>query len=281
MVQRGHHMAEIRDWQGKVGQEWARRADALDALIGPVGEAAFATLDGAARVLDVGCGAGASAIKLAARGAQVTALDVSEDLLHVARGRDAEFRVTWALADAATFEAMPRVDGVHSRCGVMFFGDPVGAMGHIRRQVNPGGRLSVITWRDAAQNDWTRLPMEAARPVLGGDLTALPAAGGAGPFGWADERAVRALLEQAGWRDVTFTKVDRPAPITSGDVSDGLEGATQFFMRVGALAAQLRSVDRPMREQVAEAVRRTLVSHRRDDGQVWLNTAAWHITASA
>ncbi|MBB5516263.1 SAM-dependent methyltransferase [Rubricella aquisinus] len=274
-------MTDARDWQGRVGQEWARRADALDALLGPVGEAAFGPLEHAARVLDVGCGAGESALTLALRGKDVTALDLSRDLLEVARARDVGGRVKWVEGDAARFTADPPFDALHSRCGVMFFDDPVGAMRHLRGQIEPGGTLSVITWQDAALNAWARLPLDIARPVLGEALTSLPPAGGAGPFGWADQDYVDRVLRQAGWRDVVFTEINRPAEVGYAMDADGIEAATLFFTRIGTLASRLRNVEKPLRDKVKERLRDALAAHQRADGTVWLDTAAWHITASA
>lgn len=101
------------------------------------------------RVLDVGCGAGASSLALAARvgaGGQVLGVDVSEPLIGRARAlapqdTPALFRV----ADASSAE-LPEgaFDILFSRFGVMFFDDPTAAFAHMRRarSSRAGGSLS-------------------------------------------------------------------------------------------------------------------------------------------
>ena len=64
--------------------------------------------------LDVGCGEGADAIWLAARGWQVTAIDVSPVALERVANRAAEAgeqiaaRITWQQADVLVWEPAPR-----------------------------------------------------------------------------------------------------------------------------------------------------------------------------
>lgn len=55
-----------------------------------------------ARVLDAGCGTGAAAVALAARGAQVVAVDISPQLIEIARSRvpeGLEGRIAWESGD--------------------------------------------------------------------------------------------------------------------------------------------------------------------------------------
>jgi SAM-dependent methyltransferase len=56
------------------------------------------------RLLDAGCGSGTLALDLAARGHQVTGIDLSEGMIEIARRKDAEGRVRWARADIAALE---------------------------------------------------------------------------------------------------------------------------------------------------------------------------------
>jgi len=275
-------MTGLSDWTGRVGREWADKADAMDGLLGPVGAAGIAALGDlrGQRVLDLGCGAGDTAFMLADGGAQVTGLDVSPDLLQVARGLDAGNRIDWVLDDAATHVFEAPFDALHSRCGAMFFDDPHNAWTHLRNQMRPDGMLSVTCWRQAALNGWVTVPLQAARPILGDELTRAPSTGGPGPFGWADPQYVGPLLQGAGWRDVTWTPVDSPARISTGSDPDPVERAVAFMTRIGTLASRLRDVDRDTRAQVADALRSALTPLVRD-GYVEVPTAGWCITARA
>jgi SAM-dependent methyltransferase len=100
-------------------------------------------------VLDVACGTGVVAITAARRGAQVTGLDLSPDLLEVARSNaaTAEVKIAWHEGDveslpfdAATF------DTVVSQFGHIFAPRPDVAVAEMLRVLKPGGTLAFSTW---------------------------------------------------------------------------------------------------------------------------------------
>lgn len=106
-----------------------------------------------ARVLDLCCGAGASAIRAAkAVGPQglVVGVDVSQPLLDLARARaDAEGLANLELrcADALrTGHADGEFDAVVCVFGVFFLPDMAGFIAEMWRMVRPGGTLAVTTW---------------------------------------------------------------------------------------------------------------------------------------
>lgn len=65
------------------------------------------------RALDVGCGTGRHAIQLAAAGANVHAIDFSDQMLHQARSKPGADRVTFARHDLA--QPLPFADGAFDR----------------------------------------------------------------------------------------------------------------------------------------------------------------------
>ena len=77
---------QIADWNGQSGERWVAnqaRLDAMFAVFGQVAIEAAAPATGE-HVLDVGCGAGASSLALAARvgvGGHVLGMDLS--LIHI------------------------------------------------------------------------------------------------------------------------------------------------------------------------------------------------------
>ena len=153
------------------------------------------------RVLDVGCGAGASSLDLAARvgaGGHVLGVDISEPLIGRARAlAPQDTPVLFQVADASSTE-LPEgaFDILFSRFGVMFFDDPTGAFAHMRRALQPGGRVAFVCWRGAAENDWVRLLMGAIKGIV--PPTAPPDPEAPGPFSFGGRMTAGAEYAEAG-----------------------------------------------------------------------------------
>ena len=97
-----------------------------------------------ARVLDAGCGSGQLALALAARGARVTAVDLSPEMIRRAR-RHAEARglsVTWRTGaiDQLT-EPLAVYDAILARVVLQFVPNVPATLRAFRRVLKPGGRL--------------------------------------------------------------------------------------------------------------------------------------------
>ena len=111
------------------------------------------------RVIDVGCGCGATTIEFAERvgpAGAVLGLDVSAPMLARARERaPQDLPITLALADATVHDVTSHAaDLVVSRFGVMFFADPAKSFANLRTGLKPGGRLVFACWREPKQNPW-------------------------------------------------------------------------------------------------------------------------------
>ena len=123
---------------------------------------------GAASVLDVGCGTGVLARRLAARGLAVTGLDPAAASLDVAASRPDAARVTWLLGDAPTLPLMS-VDlaTMTGNVAQVFLTDEewsatLTGIGHALRQ---GGHL-VFETRDPVDRGWERWNPEASFTTL-------------------------------------------------------------------------------------------------------------------
>lgn len=101
------------------------------------------------RVLDVACGTGVVAVTAARLGAVVTGLDLTPELLEVARDNAATARVNidWREGDV---EQLPFADGafdvVLSQYGHIFAPRPEVAVAEMLRVLAPGGTLAFSTW---------------------------------------------------------------------------------------------------------------------------------------
>jgi ubiquinone/menaquinone biosynthesis C-methylase UbiE len=156
------------------------------------------------RVLDVACGTGNTALMARARGARVTGLDLTPELLAVAQGRAAEegYRdITWKEGDA---ENLPFPDGtfdvVVSSCGLMFAPDQQKVADEVARVTRQGGRIAIQAWtREGGVGRSFKLTNGYVPPPAG-----VPS-----PFEWGDEAKVRSLLGSS-FHDYQFELSDYP-----------------------------------------------------------------------
>lgn len=110
----------------------------------------FAGVGPGQRVLDVGCGTGVVAITAARRGATVSGLDLTPELLEHARDNERIAgcgAIEWTEGDA---ERLPypdeSFDVVLSQFGHMFAPRPDVALSEMRRVLKRGGRIAFATW---------------------------------------------------------------------------------------------------------------------------------------
>jgi SAM-dependent methyltransferase len=272
-----------RAWNGPSGEAWVDEQALLDRLFEPFAERLVeeAQAVSARRVLDIGCGTGATTLSLArALGpdGECTGIDISAPMISLARQRAAAERqaaerlsVGFEVADAETF-AFPfsAVDLVVSRFGVMFFGDPVRAFANLGEAVREGGRLAVFVWRDRADNPFMTAAERAAAPLLPPQPARDPHA--PGQFAFADREHVAAILAEAGWGRPSFEPVDIACTLS-------VEELERYMIRLGPLARSLPSLDPAARDRVIAAVRAGFEPFR--DGEVIRFTAAcWLIRAA-
>jgi SAM-dependent methyltransferase len=142
------------------------------------------------RWLDLACGTGAVAELAAARGADVTGVDLSPALIETAslraseQGLDVDYRVgdTEALdLDDASFDA------VSSTLGIMFAPDHEAAARELARVTRPGGRICLASWTPTGglgRMFKMMAPFQPAPPP-------------SSPFAWGDEARVKELLGDA------------------------------------------------------------------------------------
>jgi len=272
--------AQIDYWNGPAGEKWARYNSETDRNLS---EAADAILKLAAarpgeRVLDVGCGAGATSMMLAGAvgpSGFVTGVDVSQPLLAMARRRAHAANVEFLEADAALSPFRPEHDLIFSRFGVMFFVDPVAAFANIRKSAAKDARLAFVCWRGVEENEWVSLPWAAAKAILPEQKPVPPHA--PGPFAFADAGRVKDILAEAGFSEIAFKKFD-------GRMDLGMspdKGSFAVPQLMGPTARALRDADEDMRGRVQAAVSEALAAHLARTGHIRLGIACWLVSARA
>ena len=153
------------------------------------------------RLIDVGAGSGGAALLAAARGADVLAVDASQEMVArivmradtdpAARGRVQAARMdgmALALPDAV-------FDAAISVFGVILFPDAGLGVREIARVLKPGGRLAVVTWTETEKYELAVRLMDAIAAVRGPlpPPASLPA-----QLRFRDEAALRALVQAGG-----------------------------------------------------------------------------------
>ena len=121
------------------------------------------------RVLDVGCGFGDTAAKLAALvgpEGEVVGVDCCDAFLDFAEKDIAAkglSNVSFMRGDAEIALPSTGFDFVFARFGTMFFANPVAGLRNMRKALRPGGRMVHIVWRNRADNPARRAPVSARR----------------------------------------------------------------------------------------------------------------------
>lgn len=275
----------VRFWNEVLGPKFIRFKHILVDGLTQHSAAVFPTLPVHAgdRVLDVGCGFGDTAIRLArvvSPSGKVVGIDCCDAFLDHAR-RDARAsgltNVSFVRGDAEMALPTEQYDFVFARFGTMFFANPVAGLRNMRKALRPGGRMVHIVWRDRADNPW----LSMAKDVV---LRFLPPPGpdaqtcGPGPFSMSDEPTVRAMMMSAGYDEIEFRRVDAPV-FVGKDVNDAIAfqlaigPAGEVFREAGKLAEQKR-------EQIEAALCEAINRQKIDAKGIVMDSSSWVISAT-
>lgn len=130
-------------WSGRgtpYAHEWAVRANTLRRVL-----RAFASGGGQLRVLDVGCGNGWFAARLAEAGHRVTAIDTHTPELEQARRVFAQLPVRWIVTDPFTLDpATGPFDRILFAASLQYFGDLSVLLDHLRPMLTANGEVHVV-----------------------------------------------------------------------------------------------------------------------------------------
>ncbi|MEM6658236.1 MAG: methyltransferase domain-containing protein [Pseudomonadota bacterium] len=227
------------------GAKWLTYEDQMDDLLSPVLDLVLdrAALQPGMRVLDIGCGTGASAVQAAqivGANGHVLAADISQPFLDRAAERAATEGVEhtrFQLADAQVhaFEQSDR-DAMISRFGVMFFDDTVAAFANMARALKPGGQMTFAAWGPLDDNPWFKAPHALACARLGKPPQVDRNA--PGPLAFHDRGRVSGLLAQAG---LTNIRVE-PVPLFLR-VRGSIQDCAALCTRIGPAARVIAHFD--------------------------------------
>jgi SAM-dependent methyltransferase len=273
---------QIAYWNGLAGQRWADRQEVQDILLAPVAEILIdrAKPEIGERILDVGCGSGATTIAFARKvgpTGHVLGVDISAPMLARARQNvPAELPVDFALADATVHPFDPAdFDLLASRFGVMFFAEPELSFANMRKALRPSGRLAFACWREPRENPWMMAPLQAVyrhAPKL-----PQPGPDDPGPFAFASEARVHRILSRAGFTGIAMEPCNLVLDIAIGG---GLDAAVQGALEIGPASRALEGQEADVRAAATGSIREVLAPFAK--GQtVPLDASVWLVTARA
>jgi len=161
------------------------------------------------RVLDVGCGTGVVAVTAARAGAHVDAIDLTPELLEVARENAAIAQVNIKFLEADV-EELPFSDAafdvVLSQFAHMFAPRPEVAVSEMLRVLRPGGTIAFATWPPELLVGRTMQVSARYMPP--------PPPGIASPVEWGDPQVITQRLGNAV-TDITFDGYTLMIPVLS------------------------------------------------------------------
>ncbi len=274
------NQAQIEFWNGPAAQRWVTEQERLDRVLGAfddLGQQSAGARPGE-RAIDVGCGCGASTLRLAesvgSKG-HVLGVDVSERMLARARQRTANLPwVELRLGDAAETRFAGDADLIYSRFGSMFFADPRAAFANLRTALRKGGRLCLVCWRPSEENPWYLVPLRAAESIVAPLSPAAP--GAPGPGACADRNRLSQVLTQAGFSDVTIERHDVLLALSTS----GVDEAVEYAVLAGPVARMILDADPGTVARVRAAIRDALGPYARAE-RVELTSSVWVATARA
>jgi enediyne biosynthesis protein CalE5 len=190
-----------------------------------------AALQSGQQVLDLGTGTGSVAIKAASLimpGGNVTAVDISPEMLDLARRRSASLglnNIEFLEGRAEKVPAPPgRFDAVLASLSLMYVIDRAAAAREIARVLRPGGGFVGAVWGGPEEADIVLFQQTA------GSFAPAPPVAGVGPGALADPAGFLAELEHAGIRASVETEM-------TGFVFDDFSSAWDVL--AGVTTAQL------------------------------------------
>jgi SAM-dependent methyltransferase len=277
----------IEAWNGVLFDRFVKFRDIVTGGLGAHGDEALRRHppQPGERVLDVGCGFGDTAQRIAGlvgEGGSVLGIDVAERFVETARAEaDAAgvANVSFVAGDVQTTGFDERFDYAFSRMGTMFFANPVAALRNVREALTPGGRLCSVVWRRKLDNDW----MYRGELIVKGYLGEKPEDSdeptcGPGPFSMADADTTTDILLNAGFEDVALRRFDREILI-GHDLDHAIDLATSLGPAGEVIRLAGDEAER-VRPEIEAALREALADFVRPDG-VWGPASTWIVSARA
>ena len=268
-------------WSGAGGDVWVDKQREMDIMLNPLGERAIQGLDlsGEIKILDIGCGCGATTLEIAKAVTQgeVIGVDISEPMLERATQTASDMALTnisYQVKDVQVDEMpLSYFDIAFSRFGVMFFEDPFEAFKNINHSLKDNGQLSFVCWQHASLNPWQSLSIQVIKEFL--DLPA-PAPKSPGPFAFEDKNYINEILTESGFRDIEIKDNQEDIVMFSGK---SIREACEDYLTINPVVTEmLKNSPTELREEILEALIGKFSDFHNNEGLLF-PSATWIVTA--
>ncbi|MCA1407221.1 methyltransferase domain-containing protein [Ensifer sp. IC3342] len=254
---------------------WSERARIYDRYSGRFCRYGVAALIDAAEIsrglatLDVCCGTGEASLAAAARGAIVTGVDFSEEMIAAAQAKGSNVHFQVGDAEALIF-GDAAFDRVINNFGTLHLADPDRAIAEAARVLKPGGRYAFTVWRGPEVAPLFRIVPEvvSAHGTLEVDLPPAPPM-----FRFAEREEAMRVLSAVGFTDVTFRDIPATLDFPLAELPDFFRHA---FVR---LTMVLDRQEPAARARIEEALSERFQAFT-DNGVVYLPLPALVVSAT-
>ena len=281
MTTYGENEGQGKYWNEKPGQSWVAHDASMNERLSNISEILFEGLDAAncKNGLDIGCGAGSTTRrlhKLLGAQSKVTGLDISEQLLNLARSAERNELIEYVQADAQSFSFDEQgTDIAISRFGVMFFENPVKAFENIRSAIKQGGQFRFVCWAPLEVNEFFYAPLNAVMDITGVSLAAPGKE--PGPLAFSDYDYLSSVLKNSGFSSVKIDVVE-----TVIRTEDSAEQNASLLMEIGMGFRAIKEAQ-PAPEMLKN-IKNAFVQDgllRQKDGVITYGATIYRVTAQA
>ena len=281
MTTYGENEGQGKYWNEKPGQSWVAHDASMNERLSNISEILFEGLDAAncKNGLDIGCGAGSTTRrlhKLLGAQSKVTGLDISEQLLNLARSAERNELIEYVQADAQSFSFDEQgTDIAISRFGVMFFENPVKAFENIRSAIKQGGQFRFVCWAPLEVNEFFYAPLNAVMDITGVSLAAPGKE--PGPLAFSDYDYWSSVLKNSGFSSVKIDVVE-----TVIRTEDSAEQNASLLMEIGMGFRAIKEAQ-PAPEMLKN-IKNAFVQDgllRQKDGVITYGATIYRVTAQA
>lgn len=175
-----------------------------------------------------------------------TATDINPDMLEIAKDRIKGKNINWMQADAMELPfGDSSFDLVIIQFGIMFFPDKEQGLREAWRVLRKGGKIIYTTWDKAENNE----AIYTGRTIIADYFADNPPVFYNIPFSMYDEKELKILTEEAGFRNVKINLVRKEGQSNATDLAIGMvEGNPVIF----SILEKNASLVEPIKRHVAE-----------------------------